>query len=635
MTNSARRADSPDLPQGMLPAPRLTARCDRGCPSWPTRRWILAVFLVGWLNASLFALATPLWQAPDEPGHFEYACLLGQLRRPLTGDDRSPALQQAIIASLDRRGFWPSVREPQPVPLPASFAADPFLRRSASQVGDEPPLYYVAPAALCRLPLSLEAQARLMRLFGALLFGLAAAATAWGWAGASQRRPPGGIARLHPLCLALLPMPAFIAGSINNDALALLTATLVFAATLRGQRLGWTWQRGLGLAALAALALASKKTNAFLVPWLAALAAAGLWQTLGRRGWSGRRRTALFGVAAAAAALALLLPTPMPAGWRGVGQLPGGGRTPTTLHERPGWAVRVVDRSPRTAGRLLQDVDAPDMAALAGRPVRAVLWVRSAGDTPAPGRLLIRDAAGASQASFVAGDRWQPVTLERTLAITTTSVRLAVVPTAGGSPQETGALLVAQAALWPAEEAPGAGTLLRNGDFRQAARVGELLAVPLEAWWRQFAPRSPAAWERPERSLLYLVLAFPGYWGNFGWLQRPLPVLLYALLAGVTATAGVGVALRWRREASARAWLGAWLLAALLIALQTFIPMIGRDWQPQGRYLFPALMPLTGLLLAGLDHWLPLDGGRRRRAGLVAAVLALDLVGLATAARVL
>ena len=64
-----------------------------------------------------------------------------------------------------------------------------------------------------------------------------------------------------------------------------------------------------------------------------------------------------------------------------------------------------------------------------------------------------------------------------------------------------------------------------------------------------------------------------------------------------------------------------------------FLPMIGRDWQPQGRYLFPALLPLTGLLLVGLDHWLQLDAHRARRIGLALALLAFNLVGLATAAR--
>ncbi len=230
MTSSSHRTDSPL----------------KDCQS--SRRWIAIAFLVGLLNASLFALVVAPWQAPDEPGHFEYACLLGQLRRPLQGHDRSLPLQQAIIASLDRHAFWPLVREAQPHPLPLSFAADPFLLRSASQVGDEPPLPYLAPAAICLLPLSIETQARLMRLWGALLVRPDGCGHGLG----VDRRPAGQRARpLHPLLLATLPMPAFIAGSVNNDSLALLSATLVCAAVLRIQRLGWTWRRGLGVVALA------------------------------------------------------------------------------------------------------------------------------------------------------------------------------------------------------------------------------------------------------------------------------------------------------------------------------------------------------------------------------------------------
>lgn len=60
--------------------------------------------------------------------------------------------------------------------------------------------------------------------------------------------------------------------------------------------------------------------------------------------------------------------------------------------------------------------------------------------------------------------------------------------------------------------------------------------------------------------------------------------------------------------------------------------MLGRDWQPQGRYLFPALLPITGLLLLGLDRWLHFETHPRRRAGLVAALLAFNLLGLALAA---
>jgi hypothetical protein len=90
---------------------------------------------------------------------------------------------------------------------------------------------------------------------------------------------------------------------------------------------------------------------------------------------------------------------------------------------------------------------------------------------------------------------------------------------------------------------------------------------------------------------------------------------------------------RWQRDATLRPILAAWLLACALIAVQTLLPMIGRDWQPQGRYLFPALLPVMGLLLMGLDHWLQFDAHRRRQVGLVLVLLGFNLIGLATAAR--
>ena len=104
-----------------------------------TRRWLLLVFLIGSIHAGAYALFVPLWQAPDEPGHFEAACLLSQVKRPLTGDDLSLPLQRDILANLAQHEFWTHVQTPWPASLPLAFVDDPFLARSGRQAGDEPP----------------------------------------------------------------------------------------------------------------------------------------------------------------------------------------------------------------------------------------------------------------------------------------------------------------------------------------------------------------------------------------------------------------------------------------------------------------------------------------------------------------
>jgi hypothetical protein len=626
-----------------------------------SQRWLWIIFFFGTLHASLYALLVPPWQAPDEPGHMEYGCLMARLGRPPDAASRSTVLQAEIIHSLANHAFWQRVGQPTPNPLPPSFAAAPFLARSGTQIGDEPFLFYVPVALICSTSKTMATKLRLARLVSALLFGLTGLAVVWGYS--PQSKNPNqdrktsdcsSFCMLHSLVVVLLPMPAFIAGSANNDALAVATATAVFAAVLRIQRLGWTWLRSLILVLFLVVALLSKKTNTFLLPWLAILTLTAAWHPLRRRlpGW---RLPLTLTASTALVILILLMPSAAPAAWRGRGQPLGRGRVrvATRLEQGDPWTAEVVDQSPHSYGRLFQSITGQKAQALRGEMVEATALVRSGDDHFQPGRLTIRDAAAYSQVTFVAGHTWTAVTISHTVAPTTTYVKLAVAPGYGRSATEKGRLLIGDLRLTSAD----ADNLLRNGSFDEAAPWGEILVIaPVEPRWQQFGPRflNPEAYSRSAlgRYALYTGLTFAGFWGNFGWLQRPLPVWIYGLLALVCLLAALGLIRCLIRTGQAQARQEAegldgkkpipdlprlsvlsWLLAVTVIALQTLIPMVGRDWQPQGRYLFPALLPWTGLLLVGLNTWLRLEEHPRRSAALILILLALAATGLVWASR--
>ncbi|MCB0199244.1 MAG: DUF2142 domain-containing protein [Anaerolineae bacterium] len=591
----------------------------------PERRWIWLVLLLGMLVSAAFALLTPLWQAPDEPGHVEYACLLAQLHRPVNGDDLDLGLQREIIASLDRHDFWSRVRETQPDSLPSSFAADPFLLRSGRQVGDEPPTYYLIPALLCGLNASIETRLRLMRLFGALLYGVAGAAVAWGWSGGQT----SALRVVHPAVLLLLPMPAFIAGSANNDGLAATMAAVSFAAVLRIQRQGLRWRWILLALAAACLAVATKKTSAFLLLWLAGLAVVQGWISLRRRGWPVQRLIAALAAAVLVLIGVALLPTSVPAGWRSVG-LPF---SASRVLLDDGWATKLVDRSPLGFTRITQNITGPAALDLRSQPVVLSAQVRSVDGGAAPGRITVRDVAGWSQTRFVAGDQWQTVAVTHTIASATFHVKVTVAPGAGDSPAELGSLLVRQVTLTAGDGSTLAEPLLSNPGFDAPARLGTVALAPLADTWQQFRPRLAAATDGWQRYLVYTALLFPGFWGNFGWLQAPLPIWVYGVLAVVCLAGGLGVLWVLRdRAAPLRNVTASWLAAALLAILLAILPMIGREWQPQGRYLFGALVPITGLLLIGLDRLLAFANHPRRANAVLLAAALLCLAGLLRAA---
>ncbi|NLE76712.1 MAG: DUF2142 domain-containing protein [Chloroflexi bacterium] len=607
------------------------------------RAWLAALLALTLMTGLAYSLAVPLWQAPDEPGHFEQAALLAQQGWPLRRSAQDAALEQAIIASLARQRFWHWVGEPWPQPLPASFAADPFLARSGRQVGDEPPAYYLPLALLLRLAPDMDAQARLARGYSLALLVLTAA-VAWGAAREAFPNDPF-LAPATAALVGLLPTAAFMGGAVNND----------IAAALLGAAYAWALVRWCGsdrpslrsalpLAALALLGLLVKKTLAFTLPLTALIFLTAWW----------RRPRRLLRPAAALAGLALAvavwwhLPGPEPAAWLD-GALPGAaGRTPAAALSGS-HGLQVVDRSPLAAPRLVQSLARNAAASLAGQEVAVKAWVRSPAGQQA-GRLVLLTDDGNHRLSFVADERWRQVTLERRLPPETTFVRLALGAGAGEEVGEQGVLYADDVELWAGgrqwlingggEEraAWGPSAARRLAAYGQAARLllGPGTTRKLGRWldWLAALPTVLRSGGVPwPQMALYTLLTFASFWGNFGWLQVPLSPALYAALALFTLGGALGW-VRWQRRPSAGAEalqrrIGRWLALALGLALaQVAIPMVVQTWQPQGRYLLPALFPAAACLALGWRAWLPAGWVRWAAWAWVAALALLNGVCL-------
>lgn len=103
-----------------------------------------------------------------------------------------------------------------------------------------------------------------------------------------------------------------------------------------------------------------------------------------------------------------------------------------------------------------------------------------------------------------------------------------------------------------------------------------------------------------------LGTTFKSFWGQFGWMALPLDNVLGGWIYrgfGLLMIAGVsGALLAGRRgKVSAKRWL--LLLLAIAAVLLQFAYYNLEFVQWQGRYLFPALIPIAFILVFGVDYW--------------------------------
>ena len=128
-------------------------------------------------------------------------------------------------------------------------------------------------------------------------------------------------------------------------------------------------------------------------------------------------------------------------------------------------------------------------------------------------------------------------------------------------------------------------------------------------------------WRNPE----WYASSLASLYGKFGYMTVQLPAFHYramGLLFGVFVALTYGFGIKRRRTLSAAVKLALWMAPVFVGAnvLASLYNSWTYDFQPQGRYLFPALMPLA-LMLAGVFPYEPRWSRTLRIGSWVAACL--------------
>jgi len=116
----------------------------------------------------------------------------------------------------------------------------------------------------------------------------------------------------------------------------------------------------------------------------------------------------------------------------------------------------------------------------------------------------------------------------------------------------------------------------------------------------------------------YTRMVFESFWARFGWLNVRLPDIWYWPLGGISVVAGIGVLRRgyriFRQETEFQAYQIRSLIVFVIVVLLALLLIMGKEvlflsYQfgvvPQGRYLFPVIIPLATLLILGLRELTP------------------------------
>ena len=276
--------------------------------------WLALLLILTLVHGLIYSLVIPPWQAPDEPGHFEYAWLIAHLGRLPTQQDLSPAFEQELLWSLYEWRYGEYIGRPLPEEMPARLDDLPsriHVQRSRPIKGDRFSLSY-AWQAIWLFPVrsqDLTLQLRICRFSSVLLnVGII-------WLALKtflELLPPSRryLAWAMVAVVVLLPQHTFINSMVGDGPLAELMACLVLYCWARLFRRGITVWTVAGIVLGTVAGIWAKFTAAFLLPVDLALALWWLVRQL-RGAWS-RRQAACLGAGLVVLALATWALTRLP-----------------------------------------------------------------------------------------------------------------------------------------------------------------------------------------------------------------------------------------------------------------------------------------------------------------------------------
>jgi hypothetical protein len=224
-----------------------------------SKRWWLLLIALGLLRGLLYSAVLPPWQGPDEAQHYEYARLLYEKGRLVQWGDSIPAVEQEVIASMERFDFWRTGRYIQ---QGNRFAE--IWGASCHQLHQPPLAYLLYLGPLLLAPEDINLHLYLMRVLSVLLGVVVIVAAVIAGSVLGDLHPT--LSWAVPAFIVFLPTYTSLSGMVNSDHLVEATVSLVLAFWLVALRSGLSLPLTGGLVVFSLIGLLAKRTALVLLP---------------------------------------------------------------------------------------------------------------------------------------------------------------------------------------------------------------------------------------------------------------------------------------------------------------------------------------------------------------------------------